>query len=471
MKSIKKLEIIMILKYIKIKKMQRLFIVIIGLLLSVKSYAQPKVADKIVAVLGESVILQSDVDGQFAQYIAQGYKQDENLKCQIVEALLTQKLLQHQAQIDSLEISEQQVEDEINRRLKYFISQIGSQEKLEQFLGKSVLEFKEELREDVRSVIMAQNMQAEITRGVVVTPNEIKKFYDEIPRDSLPYFNKEVSVAVIVKKPELSAKSKQEAKDKLESLRERVAKGEDFATLAILYSQDGSAKNGGELGFVGRGELVKAFESVAFKLKPGELSNVVETEFGFHIVQLIERRGEQVNVRHILIKPNIDYADLLKAKQTLDSIYTLILTGKMTFAEAALKFSDDEATKNNGGLMQNAQDGSTKIPTDQLDPNIYFQIESMRVGEISQATLFRTQSGEQQYRMIQYVSKTDPHQANLKDDYQKIQQAALTNKQNRVMADWFRKKRATTYIRINEEFKNCELLAPWYSESANSIKK
>ncbi|MFN5704608.1 MAG: peptidylprolyl isomerase, partial [bacterium] len=225
------------------------------------------------------------------------------------------------------------------------------------------------------------------------------------------------------------------------------------------------------LGFVGRGELVKAFEAVAFKLKPGELSSIVETEFGFHIVQLIERRGEQVNVRHILLKPAIEYSDMLKAKALLDSIYTLILTDKMTFSEAALKFSDDEASKNNGGLLQNQQDGSTKIPTDQLDPNIYFQIENMKVGEIAQATLFKTASGDQQYRMIQYVSKTDPHQANLKNDYQKIQQAAMSNKQNKVMADWFKKKRGTTFIRINDEYKSCEVLTPWFNESANALKK
>lgn len=451
----------------------RKFLLVLVLMIVVKftALAQGALADKIVAVLGETIILQSDIEGQYAQYIAQGYKPDEKLKCQILESLLTQKLLQHQAQIDSLEINESQVDDELNRRLKYFMSQIGSQEKLEQFIGKSILEFKDELREDIRSVIMAQNMQAEITRGLVVTPNEIKKFYDEIPRDSLPYFNKEVSVGVIVKKPTLSQKSKQETKERLEALRQRIANGEDFSTLAILYSQDGSAKNGGELGFVGRGELVKPFEAVAFKLKPGELSSIVETEFGLHIMQLIERRGEQVNVRHILLKPTIEYSDLLRAKAILDSVYTLIITNKMTFAEAALKFSDDDATKNNGGLLQNQQDGSTRIPTDQLDPNIYFQIENMKVGEVAQATLFKTQSGDQQYRMIQYVSKTDPHQANLKDDYQKIQQAALTSKQNKVMAEWFKKKRNTTYIRINEDFKSCESLEPWFSESANTLKK
>ncbi len=442
----------------------------LALVISTQSSAQTKNVDKIVAILGENIVLNSDIDGQYAQYMAQGYKDNGDLKCQILESLLAQKMLQNQAKLDSLEISEQQVEDELNRRVKYFMAQIGSQEKLEQFIGKSILEFKDELREDVRSVIMAQNMQQEITRKVTVTPNEIKKFYEEIPRDSLPFFNKEVQVGVILKKPEISAKAKQEAKDKLEALRQRVAKGEDFSTLAILYSQDGSAKNGGELGFVGRGELVKAFEAVAFKLKPGELSSVVETEFGFHIVQLIERRGEQVNVRHILIKVNYDYNDILNAKRFLDSVYNLILTEKITFEDAALKFSDDESTKNNGGMMQNPQDGSTRIPSDQVDPAIFFQLDNMKVGEIAPPASFKTPSGEQEYRIIKFISKTEPHQANLKDDYQKIQQAALTSKQNKEVAKWFSKRRKETYIRINEEFQTCEKLQPWITESAKRAK-
>lgn len=432
--------------------------------------AQTKNADKIVAVLGENIVLNSDIDGQYAQYMAQGYKDNGELKCQILESLLAQKMLQNQAKLDSLEISEQQVEDELNRRVKYFMAQIGSQEKLEQFIGKSILEFKDELREDVRAVIMAQNMQQEITRKVTITPNEIKSFYSEIPKDSLPFFNKEVQVGVILKKPAISAKAKQEAKDKLEDLRARVAKGEDFATLAILYSQDGSAKNGGELGFVGRGELVKAFEAVAFKLKPGELSSIVETEFGFHIVQLVERRGEQVNVRHILIKVNYDYTDMIAAKNILDSVYNLILTNKITFEEAALKFSDDEATKNNGGMMLNPQDGSTKIPSDQIDPAIYFQLENMKVGDISTPASFKGPTGEQAYRLVKFLAKTEPHKANLTDDYQKIQQAALTSKQNKEVEKWFSKRRNETFIRINDEFLSCEKLKPWINDSAKSAK-
>lgn len=468
----KKQEMKMILNYTKIKHTMKRVVLLILLVMvaTVSSYSQPKPIDKIVAVLGESIILTSDIDGQYSQYMAQGYKEDGELRCQILESLLTQKMLQNQAMIDSLEISEQQVEDELNRRIKYFISQIGSAEKLEQFIGKSILEFKSELREDVRAVIMAQNMQQEITRSINVTPNEIKQFYETIPKDSLPFFNKEVQIGIITKKPAVSAKAKQEAKDKLESLRERVAKGEDFATLAILYSQDGSAKSGGELGFVGRGELVKAFESVAFKLRPGELSAVVETEFGFHIVQLIERRGEQVNVRHILIKPTFDYEDLLNAKKVLDSVYNLLLTKEITFADAAQKFSDDDGTKNNAGLMLNPQDGSTKIPSDQVDPAIYFQLENMKVGEMAPPAQFKTPTGETAYRIINFVSKTEPHQANLKDDYQKIQQAALQSKQNKTMEEWLSKRRKQTYIKINEEFSSCEKLKPWINESVNRSK-
>lgn len=450
--------------------LKKLFLIVLTFTAVSIVSAQPKNADKIVAILGENIILNSDVDGQYAQYIAQGAKDNGDLKCQILESLLSQKMLQNQAKVDSLEISEQQVEDELNRRVKYFISQIGSQDKLEQFIGKSILEFKDELREDVRAVIMAQNMQQEITRKITVTPNEIKKFYEEIPRDSLPFFNKEVQVGVITKKPKISAKAKQEAKDKLEALRARVANGEDFATLAILYSQDGSAKSGGELGFVGRGELVKAFEAVAFKLRPGELSAIVETEFGFHIVQLIERRGEQVNVRHILIKVNYDYADMLAAKHELDSVYNLILTNQMTFADAAMKFSDDESTKHSGGMMLNPQDGSTKIPTDQLDPSIFFQIDNMKVGDVSMPSAYKTPTGEQAYRLVKFIAKTEPHKANLTDDYIKIQQAALTSKQNKEVEKWFSKKRTQTYIRINEEFSSCEKLQPWINESAKRAK-
>jgi peptidyl-prolyl cis-trans isomerase SurA len=211
---------------------------------------------------------------------------------------------------------------------------------------------------------------------------------------------------------------------------------------------------------------VKAFEAVAFKLKPGELSQIVETEFGFHIVQLVERRGEQVNVRHILIKPSTKSSDLRKAKSDLDSLYALLITNELKFTDAAAKYSDDDATKRNGGMMQNAQDGSTKIPTDQLDPNLFFAIDNLKVGEISQPTLFTLPSGEQAYRVVQFISKTEPHRANLKDDYQKIQQAALSSKQNKTMEDWFDKKRASTFIKISEDFNYCTTLDKWFAATS-----
>jgi peptidyl-prolyl cis-trans isomerase SurA len=430
---------------------------------------QAQTADKVVAVVGDNIILLSDIEGQYAQYISQGNTGGPLLKCQILESLLTQRLLQNQAVIDSVEVSEDQVEDELNRRVNYFVSQTGSQEKLEQFIGKSLIEFKEEMRDDIRAMIQAQSMQSEITKNVNITPSDVKTFYQNIPKDSLPYFNTEVEVAQIVKKPVISKASKDEAKAKLNALRDRVRNGEDFSTLAILYSQDGSARNGGELGFVGRGDLVKAFEGVAFKIKPGEVSPVVETEFGFHIVQLIERRGEQVNVRHILIKPVMTGVDLEGARFFLDSIYNLIQNKEISFAEAAAKFSDDDQTKNNNGLLQNQQEGSTRIPTDQLDPSMFFVIDTMKVGNVSQPNLFRMTSNDQAYRLIHYVSKTEPHQANLKDDYQKIKQAAQTEKENKVMKEWFDKKMKTTYLKLSNDYMDCESLKSWY-EVANKVK-
>lgn len=444
-------------------KIKSVFCAFILFAFVIAANAQSQTADRIVAVLGDHIILESDIEGQYAQYLAQGNLPDEGIKCEIFISLLTQKLLLHQAIIDSLELSDDRVEDELDRRMAYFIGQVGSQDKLEEYLGKSVVEFKDELRQNIREMMLAQMMQSEITKDVNVTPAEIKAFYNNIPDDSLPYYNTEVEVGQIIKYPVASKAAKQAAKEKLEALRDRVKKGEDFGTLAILYSQDpGSAKRGGELGFVNRGALVKAFESVAFKLKPMELSGIVETEFGFHILQLIERRGEQVNVRHILIKPEVAQTDMEYSKKVLDTVKAKLVSGEIDFAEAAGKYSDDKKTRNSGGMLQNAQDGTTRIPTDQLEPSVFFVIDSMKVGSFSQPVFFQEESGEKGYRILYYKSKTLPHRANLKEDYQKIQAAALAEKENRVISDWFEDKRSETYIKLDNAYLSCERIAAWY---------
>ena len=269
-------------------------------------------------------------------------------------------------------------------------------------------------------------------------------------------------ISHIVRIPEIREEEKEKLKKKLEGIRERILNGEDFGTLAYMYSKDPmSAKKNGELGFVQRGALVPEFEAVAFNLKEDEVSEIIETSFGYHILQLVERRGEKVNVRHILLTPEVSSDDLSKASDFLDSIASLIENGSLTFAEAAEKFSDDEDSKDNGGLVVNVQTGKTAFESSQLDPVLSFTIDKMEIGEISKPSLMVTDNGRQAYRLIRLIRRTDPHIANLRDDYQRIQNAALAEKQNNATDKWIKKKLKDTYVKIDDEYRNCKFTNGW----------
>ncbi len=433
--------------------------------------AQKKSLDKIAAVVGGTIILQSDIEMQYAQYLAQGNPEKQDVKCYFLQQLLTQKLLSQQAVIDSVSVTEAQVDDEISRRLRTMISRAGGQERLEQFLNRSVLQYKDEIRPDIREQLVANKMQGKITENVGVTPLEVKRYFDAIPKDSLPYYNTEVEVGEIIVRPKLAKAEKETFRDKAEVLRLRIKGGEDFATLARLYSQDpGSAREGGDLGFTDRSSLVKEFAAMAFKLKPGELSPVFETEYGFHVLQVIERRGEQVNVRHILIKTESTPASLARAKAHIDSIYNQVLSKKMNFSAAASVYSDDNETKYNGGMMLNAenvQSRTTYIPTDKLDPQVFLTVDTMKVGDFSKPDIFTSQDGKQGYRFLYLKSKTGPHKANLEQDYPKIKEVAFQDKTNRTISEWFEKRRKTTYIKIDPEYQACPSLKTWTTAIAN----
>lgn len=430
-------------------------------------FAQP--IDKVLAVVGSNIIMLSEVEAQYLQILAQGYAPDPTIKCDLLEELLFQKLLVHQAKLDSIEVSDDQVEEELERRLRYFISQIGSEEKLEEYYKKSIVEIKDDFRDLIKDQLLAQNMQYKITGEVKVTPAEVRTYFTQIPADSLPYINVELEIGRIVKKPIISKKEKDAARARAEELRQRVLDGASMATMAKLYSEDpGSASNGGELGFFARGQMVPEFEALAFTLKGTELSEVFETEYGFHFLQLIERRGEQVNARHILITPKTSENDLTSSKLFLDSIYNLLLTDTMTFAEAAEKFSDDEADKKNGGMVTNPQTGSTKFEMDQLssiDPTLFLTIDKMNVGEFSKPIITSSADGKQSYSIILLKSRTEPHRANLRDDYQKIQGAASGMKESNLVREWIEKKIATTYVKIDDAYLNCEFNNPWIKKT------
>jgi len=446
--------------------MKNTTITLISILLTVLSaFGQEQSVDRIIAVVGGNITLQSELETQYLQMLSSGYEPNDDSRCILFEELLYGNLLLHRAKVDSLEVSDSEVEDELTRRLDYFVAQLGSQEKLEEYYEKSILEIKDEFRELIKEQLLSQRMQQQITGDVKVTPAEVRAYFNKIPKDSLPYINTELELGRIMRRPAITKEQKQDAKNKAEELRKRVLEGESFRALSILYSEDpGSAKNGGDLGFFQRGMMVPEFDAVAFRLKEDSISEVFETDYGYHFIEMLERRGEQINVRHILIRPKTSLDDLEKARVFLDSIRELIVDSKMTFAEAAEKFSDDEESNQNAGMMYNPMTGASVFDMEQLgsiDQKLFLTVEKMKVGDISKAVKTQSPDGKESYNLFFLKSQTEPHVANLKDDYQKIQTAALGEKKNRVIEKWINDKASKTYIRIDDAYKDCPFAHRW----------
>lgn len=445
--------------------------VLVGLiattLILMQAVAQPqsRSVDKIAAVVGGSIILQSDIEMQYAQYRAQGNPENTDIRCYFLQQILAQKLLSQQAAVDSITVSDAQVDDEVNRRMRVMIQRAGGQDRLEQFLNRSVLQYKDEIRPDIKEQLIANKMQGKITENVNVTPLDVRKYFESIPKDSLPSYGTEVELGQLVMYPKSTQLEKEVFHDKLDALRLRIKAGEDFGTLARIYSQDiGSAREGGELGFADRSAYVKEFSAIAFKLKVGELSSVFETQYGFHILQVIDRRGEQVNVRHILIKIEPTPASLSRIKSHIDSVYHLVLDKKVDFGKAVASFSDDSETKYNGGMMLNAENvrsRTTHISIDKLDPQLFLVVDTMKVGTYSKPVLFTSADGKQGYRFLYLKTKTHPHKANLEYDFPKIKDIALEDKTSRVVSEWFEKRRQATYVKIDTEYQTCSSLKDW----------
>ncbi|MCH8903382.1 MAG: peptidylprolyl isomerase [Bacteroidetes bacterium] len=448
----------------------KIYISLLIILISLgRSQAQEFLIDKIAAIVGDNIILLSDVEIQYNQSLLQGMQANELLKCDVLDQKLKEKLLLNQAMVDSLEVTEEEIDAELEKRIRYFISLFGTQEKLEDYYGKSVLQIKDEFREDIRNYQLASKMQGEIINSVLVTPADVKEFYNNIPADSLPMFNAEVEISQIVIYAKVSPRQKKLALDKIEELRTRILEGEDFATLALSYSMDpGSAENGGDLGWVSRGQMVPEFEEVAFQLDANELSKIVETEFGYHIIQLLSRLGEKVNVRHILMIPSITRTDHQAVITTLDSIMNLINAGKMSFSRGVESFSEDEGTKHNAGILTNSKTGNSIFEIDELESAVYFALENLEVGQVSSPIEASLSNRKEGYRIIYLRSETEPHLANLTDDYSKIQAAALTEKQSAIIDEWFKDKIEKTYIFIDERYGYCDMLTMWIKDDVNN---
>jgi peptidyl-prolyl cis-trans isomerase SurA len=432
--------------------------------------AQKKNIDKVVAVLGSNIVLASELDQQYVMYLNQGNPSDEKIKCYILQQMLVQKLLKQQAEIDSVMVDDSEVDNEVERRMRYQIQRAGGQDKLESFLNRSVLQYKDEIRPDIRDQLIANKMQGKITEAVNVTPLEVKKYFDSYSKDSLPDINTEYEIGQIVLHPKLTKAEKQRFYDKLDAIRLRVKSGEDFGFLAKTYSEDpGSAPDGGDLGFFDRTAMAKEFTAWAFKLKAGDVSPVFETEFGYHILQVIERRGEQVHARHILVRPVTTPQSMERVKLHADSIYRSLTVDKLPFSTAASLYSDDKESKYNGGMMMysdNVSARTTFIPADKIDPKDFLVLDTMKVASVSTPTMYVGQDGKEGYKILFLKSKIPPHKGNLDQDYAKFKAKALEQKMDKVLSEWFEKRRENTYIKVDDEFKTCDDLKIWTKGSA-----
>lgn len=437
----------------------------LAVLISAAVFGQPevKIIDGIIGVVGDEIILRSDLENQKIQASAQGVSYGSNSKCRIMEDLLYEKLLLHQGGVDSVEVSEAQIQAELDKRINVFIEQIGSREKLEEYYGKSISEIKDEFYDVLEKQMVVQQMQHKITSEVKVTPSQVRDFFESLPKDSLPLINAEVEVGHIVVYPPENLEETRRVKKKLREYRKEILSGEkDFATVAVLYSEDpGSAVKGGELGMQGRGTFVPEFDAVGLSLAEGEISDVFETEYGFHIMQLIERRGEKYNARHILLKPKVSQEDLNKAKSLLVKVRKLIQTDSLTFAEAAAIYSEDESSKNQNGNVINPATGSSRFEMSELDPQIFLTIDTMKIKEVSRPAYMQKRDGRKAYRLIELRKRTEPHRANLKDDYQIIQDAARNQMSGETISEWINRRASVTFIEMHDEFHTCPFEYDW----------
>ena len=534
-----------------------------------------QVIDRIIAKVDDYIILKSDLDKAYLEYVSRGEEGGEEVRCGIYESLVINKLLVAKAEIDSVEILDAEVQLNLEQRMAMVIQQIGSEERLEEYYGKSVEQFEEELFDDIKEQMLADKMQRNITADITVTPSEVKRFFNRIPADSLPYFSTEVSVGQIVKIPDVGKEQKALARNQIMDIRNRIvngkdqtgeyggwtinidggdelelvdkegttysgtyvydgkerlftitlneisfsanefqytwkmtkagndsiifnnsdvnntakfvlvkrnnrskespvinldfligswnvvsfhANGADFADLAKEYSEDpGSARLGGELGYARRGTMVPEFEAAAMRMKPGEISMPIETDFGFHLIQLLDRRGNEFNSRHILLRPDFSSLDFEQAENYLDSLRREILEDSLVFEKAAKEYSDDKETAGNGGFLVDAN-GSSLVSVEDLDPVIFFSIDTMDVGDISMPTRYRMRDGKEAVRILYYKSRIKPHRANFKDDYQKIQIAAINDKKSIAMEKWFGEAKNEVFIQIADDYQHCKIL-------------
>lgn len=435
--------------------------------------AQDNVIDEVVWVVGDDAILRSDVESQRLYMLNSGEKLDGDPYCVIPEQMAIQKLYLNQAKIDSVEVPEAQVIQSVEQWMNFVINQIGSKEKVEEYFNKKMPQIKEERTETIREQQIVQEMQRKLVGEIKLTPSEVRRYFNDLPQDSLPNIPSTVEVQIITMEPKIPMEEVDAIKSRLREFTEQVTSGErEFSALARLYSEDPeSAKRGGELGFTGKALLAPEFANVAFNLNdPKRVSQIVQTEFGYHIIQLIEKRGDRINCRHILLKPKVSDSELTKTLAKMDTLYNDLQANKFSFEEAATFLSADKDTRNNRGLMVNqnyesANNGTPKFEMQELPQEVGKVVYEMKVGEISKPFTMINKSQKDVVAIVKLKARTEAHKANLAEDYQALKAIVENKKKEELLNEWIKKQQKTTYVRISDGWKNCDFRYPgWIKE-------
>ena len=427
------------------------------------------VIDEVIARVGGEYILLSELEERYALEQSQTNEPlPADIRCAILDQSLVGKLLYNQSKLDSIEVNDGEVEQQLNARIDRILSYMGGDvNQFEDYYGQSITATKEQFREDLREQLAVDRMRATVVQEVKVTPAEVKQFFAQIPYDSLPYFNSEVEVGELVIRPEANDSTRQAVVARLDTLRERIMSGQiTFEDAARQNSADGSARGGGDLGWTKRGKFVAEFEAAAYNLDPGEISKVTETEFGYHLIRLDGRRGNSIRVSHILLQPEITEADLEKSRSYLDSIANLIKVDTFSFSYAVKRFGFDKVQSfNNDGRMSNPASGNTFFEIGDLDPDVYFAIDELKIDSLSEVMEFRGPTGDPLLRVVQLRSRTSPHRATLSQDYAKIQDATKNAKQQEYLSDWIERRVGSTFVEIDERYHACPQIKIWLEDS------
>ena len=434
--------------------------------------AQDNVIDEVVWVVGDEAILKSDVENERLNAQYEGRHFDGDPYCVIPEELAVQKLFLHQAEIDSVTVTDQEVLQGVEAQMSWLVDQIGSKEKLEEYYNKTSTQIREMLRENIRNGKTVQQMQKNIVGDIKLTPAEVRNYFSRLPQDSIPFIPTQVEVQIITREPKIKEEEIERVKKELRDFTERINKGETtFSTLARLYSEDpGSARRGGEYGFTGRGELTPEFANVVFNLTdPKKISKVFETEYGFHIAQLIEKRGDRISYRHILMKPRVDEKDIERELARLDTLANDIRKGKVTFDEAAAWVSQDKDTRNNHGLLANPQTSTSRFEMQQLagliSQEVAKTVEGMQIGEVSKPFTMVNGKGKEVCAIVKLKNRIDGHKATISEDYQRLKEIVTAKRSEEKLQEWIVEKQRTTYVRISPSWRNCDFKYPgWIKE-------